>query len=71
MSQLGLRSIVKGLAHVDYATVPGAGHFAFFYPVPPALQRLGPRQDPPGFDRAAYQRQLYAEIETFLQGGRL
>lgn len=66
-----VQSIVKGLARIDYATVPGAGHFAFFYPVPPALQRLGPGQDPPGFDRAAYQPQLYAEIEAFLQGGRL
>jgi predicted dienelactone hydrolase len=61
-----IHSIVKALPHLDYATVPGAGHFAFFYPVPPALQRLEPGQDPPGFDRAAYQSQLYAEIDAFL-----
>lgn len=62
-----VQPIVKALARVDYATVPSAGHFAFFYPVPPALQRLGPGQDPPGFDRAAYQPQLYAEIEAFVK----
>lgn len=52
---------------MDYAVVPGAGHFAFFYPVPPHLATLPPGADPPGFDRAAYQPQLYAEVEAFLQ----
>ncbi len=59
--------IVTRLSHVDYAVVPGAGHFAFFYPVPPPLQRLPPGQDPPGFDRAAYQPQLYREVEAFVR----
>lgn len=59
--------IVKRIKQVDYAVVPGAGHFAFFYPVPPALQRLPPGQDPAGFDRAAYQPQLYAEVEAFVR----
>ncbi|HUS32231.1 MAG TPA: alpha/beta fold hydrolase [Kofleriaceae bacterium] len=52
---------------LDFATVPRAGHFAFFYPVPPALALLPPGQDPPGFDRAAYQSQLYAELAAFLR----
>ena len=59
--------IVKGVKQLDYAVVPGAGHFAFFYPVPPALQRLPPGQDPAGFDRAAYQPQLYHEVEAFVR----
>jgi pimeloyl-ACP methyl ester carboxylesterase len=61
--------IVRGVKQLDYAVVPGAGHFAFFYPIPPALQRLPPGQDPPGFDRAAYQPQLYAEVEAFVRAG--
>ena len=52
---------------MDYAVVPNAGHFAFFYPVPPALAGLMPAEDPPGFDRAAYQPQLYAEVTAFLR----
>ena len=62
--------ILKSLspeARLDYQVVPGAGHFAFFYPVPPALQRLAPGIDPPGFDRAAYQPRLYAEVTAFLR----
>lgn len=53
---------------LDFAVVPNAGHFAFFYPVPPALAELPPGQDPPGFDRAAYQPQLHAEVISFLRG---
>lgn len=61
-----VEQIVKPLA-ADFAVVPGAGHFAWFYPVPPHLARLPPGQDPPGFDRAAYQPRLCAEVEAFLQ----
>ena len=61
-----VQPIVKNLAQLDYAVVPGGGHFAFFYPLPPALQRLPPGQDPPGFDRAAYQPTLYREVTSFL-----
>ena len=44
-------------ARLDYAAVPGAGHFAFWGPVPAALAgpQFPPGNDPPGFDRAAYQ----------------
>ncbi len=61
-----VRAILRDLP-VDYAVVPGGGHFAFFYPVPPALASLLPGQDPPGFDRAAYQPQLCAEVTAFLR----
>jgi len=58
--------ILNGV-RMDYAVVPGAGHFAFFFPVPPHLATLPPGKDPPGFDRAAYQPTLYAEIVAFLE----
>ncbi len=52
---------------VDHQVVAGAGHFAFFGPVPPHLASSPPGQDPPGFDRAAAQRQLCSEVLTFLR----
>lgn len=60
-----VEGILRGIAS-DYAVVPGAGHFAWFYPVPPALAGLPPAQDPAGFDRAAYQPTLHAELTRFL-----
>ena len=54
-------------ARLDFRVVPNAGHFAFFYPVPDAIAQLPPGQDPPGFDRAAYQPELYAELVAFLR----
>jgi hypothetical protein len=35
--------------------------------VPDAIRALPPGQDPPGFDRAAYQPQLNAEVVAFLR----
>jgi predicted dienelactone hydrolase len=54
---------------VDARVVPGAGHFAFQSPFPPAMVSPGfpPSQDPPGFDRAAYQPALAAEVVAFLR----
>jgi predicted dienelactone hydrolase len=56
-------------AALDLAAVPGAGHFSFQSPFPPALQSpaFSPSQDPPGFDRAAYEGELAAEIIGFLR----
>lgn len=54
---------------IDERIVPNAGHFSFQSPFPPAMTRpdFPPSQDPPGFDRAAYQPVLNAEIEAFLR----
>jgi hypothetical protein len=48
--------------------VAGAGHFAWFWPLPEALARSGlpPALDPAGFDRAASQSVLHAEVLAFL-----
>jgi hypothetical protein len=49
--------------------VPDAGHFAFWGPVPPLLASPSflPGQDPPGFDRAAYQPVLARTVTAFLR----
>jgi predicted dienelactone hydrolase len=64
--------ILKGVPHperIDHRVVPNAGHFSFQSPFPPAMTRpeFPPSQDPSGFDRAAYQPVLHAEILTFLR----
>jgi len=62
-----VEQILRGVV-MDYAVVPGAGHFAFLSPFPPALTSpfFAPSQDPPGFDRVAYQARLCAEVTAFL-----
>lgn len=64
--------ILRGVPHperIQYRVVPGAGHFSFQSPFPPAMVRpeFPPSQDPAGFDRAAFQPVLHAEILTFLR----
>jgi len=61
---------VPDRSRVDHQVVPGAGHFSFMTPYPDELKRsdLLPSQDPPGFDRAAYEPRLGAEIIAFLRG---
>jgi pimeloyl-ACP methyl ester carboxylesterase len=56
-------------ADLDYAVVPNAGHFSFMSPMPAALVRPGfaPAFDPPGFDRAAHQSQLAAQLVAFIR----
>jgi predicted dienelactone hydrolase len=58
---------VRSRARIDHRVVPNAGHFSFQSPFPPSMTRpdFPPSQDPPGFDRAAYQRVLEAEILAF------
>lgn len=65
--------VVRGVrdpARVDHRVVPNAGHFSFLTPFPPAMVRPDflPAHDPPGFDRAAFQRELGDEVVTFLRG---
>ena len=69
----GFAEIVKlGVRHpgrIDHKVVPNAGHFSFQSPFPAAMERpdFPPSQDPPGFDRAAFQPVLNREILTFLR----
>lgn len=62
-------AVARGVSGpVDAAIVPGAGHFSFQSPFPPAFaSRPGflPATDPPGFDRAAYQRAFVPEVVAF------
>jgi predicted dienelactone hydrolase len=60
---------VADRARVDHRVVPNAGHFSFQSPFPPAMTRpeFPPSQDPPGFDRAAFQPLLHAEVLAFLR----
>jgi predicted dienelactone hydrolase len=48
----------------EYAVAAGGGHFAFISPFPPGIGGEA-AHDPPGFDRAAYQAQLNAEVCEF------
>ncbi|MFO0093771.1 MAG: alpha/beta hydrolase family protein, partial [Gemmatimonadaceae bacterium] len=59
-------------ASLTEVVVPGAGHFSFQTPFPPALvsPAFAPAHDPPGFDRAAYHPQLNAQIAAFLEPRR-
>ncbi len=60
---------VRHPARVDHRVVANAGHHAFQSPFPPVMTRpdFPPSQDPPGFQRAAYQPILHAEILSFLE----
>jgi predicted dienelactone hydrolase len=60
--------ILAGVPHADVRVIPDAGHFPFFWPLPPHLvaAKLPPAMDPPGFDRAAYQATLHADVLAFL-----
>jgi len=52
----------------EYHVVPNAGHFVFL-PACPLLMWVFARQacsDPPGFDRAAFHRELNEQVVTFL-----
>ncbi|MCA9539066.1 MAG: alpha/beta fold hydrolase [Myxococcales bacterium] len=64
-----VRTGVPDPQRVDHRVVPGAGHFSFQSPFPPEMLRsdFPPAHDPPGFDRAAYQSVLNAEIIHFLR----
>lgn len=65
--------VLDGVAdrrQVTHRVVPGAGHFSFLAPFPPAMVRpdFAPGNDPPGFDRAAFHRDgLPQEVSGFLE----
>lgn len=64
-----LRDALPPHAPLQEVVVPGAGHFSFQTPFPPALvsPAFAPAHDPPGFDRAAYHQRLNAQIGAFLE----
>ena len=64
--RFSLRS-VRDPARVQHLEVPGAGHFSFQTPYPKELAHLPSAQDPPGFDRAAYQATLHRDVTAFLR----
>lgn len=53
---------------LQHRVVPNAGHFSFLSPFPPHMTKpeFPPSQDPKGFDRAAFQVEMNAEITGFL-----
>ena len=64
--------VTRGVAaetQVEHRVIPNAGHYSFLAPFPEALRNpsFPPSQDPPGFDRAAFHAEMYAEIEAFLR----
>lgn len=54
---------------VEHKAVPEAGHFAFLTPFPPEMVKPNflPSQDPPGFDRTAFQEELKGDVLAFLK----
>jgi predicted dienelactone hydrolase len=64
-----VRRGVANPAMVEHVAAPNAGHFSFMSPFPPAMTRpdFPPSQDPPGFDRTAFQAVLHSKVEAFLR----
>jgi len=62
---------VRDRSKIDYRMVKNGGHFAFLTPFPPEMTNpdFPPSQDPAGFDRVWFQRELHADVVDFL--GRL
>ncbi len=60
---------VPDAARIEHHVVPGAGHFSFLSPFPPGLTSPGfiPSQDPEGFDRPAFHKDLNAQVLSFLR----
>lgn len=63
-----VRRGVRDPDKVESRVIPNAGHFSFHSPFPLSMRRADfpPSQDPEGFDRAAFQPALHAEVMSFL-----
>ncbi|KMQ83337.1 alpha beta hydrolase family protein [Lasius niger] len=64
-----LRRELGGRGLLRYQQIAGAGHFSFMSPYGSAGTRVDypPAQDPPGFDRAAFQPVLQEYVLDFLR----
>ncbi len=64
-----IRGGVRDATRIDHRVAVDGGHFAFQTPFPAAMTRpdFPPSQDPPGFDRAAFQDVMSAAIVDFLR----
>lgn len=62
------RGVPEGTA-VDHRVVRNAGHFSFMSPFPEVMKSVEfiPGNDPEGFNRAAYQDTLAADVVGFLE----
>ncbi len=66
-----IRRDLSGLpsaAACEFVVIAGAGHFSFLSPFPEMLRApdFPPAQDPAGFDRARFHRELPGIVESFL-----
>ena len=64
--------VLNGVAdrdQVTYRNIENAGHYSFLSPFPPerTSPAFPPSQDPPGFDRVRFQKELQAEVLAFLK----
>jgi len=59
---------VASRAQVTSRIVPGAGHFSFITPFPPAMRRpdFAPANDPEGFDREGFHKTYPQEVVAWL-----
>ncbi len=64
-----LRRSLPATTPLTHEVIPGAGHFAFLTPFPERMRSpdFPPANDPAGFDRAAFQRELPELILSFLE----
>jgi predicted dienelactone hydrolase len=65
------QAVLRGIpdpGRVEHRVIENAGHFSFLSPFPAARisPTFLPSQDPPGFDRVGFHKELHAEVLTFL-----
>ena len=70
-ADLVVRNTLAGIGRpeqVFHRVIAGAGHYSFMSPYPEAMRQRSfpPSQDPPGFDRVAFQLELITEVGDFL-----
>jgi predicted dienelactone hydrolase len=63
-----VRGGVPDVSRIEYHVVPNAGHYSFLAPFPEHMvsAAFAPSQDPPGFDRSRFHRELNLMVKHFL-----